>query len=181
MVNVKTLETGECLSKWHVVAGAIMIMLGVYLWFNPEVTLLALALYLGVALIVIGVGYMASLANESGWYLLAGMLDIFVGVIFVTNLGITAVSLPIIFALWCLAVGVIQIVTSYRLYKSGFHWSWALLSGAVSVLFAFLMLAYPVLGEIAITILIGSYSIIYGIIEILEYAICRKIKIYALN
>lgn len=44
---------------WHLIAGIIMAVLGIYVWFNPVVSLVALALYLGIAFIVVGAGYLA--------------------------------------------------------------------------------------------------------------------------
>ena len=161
---------------WHLAAGIIMVLLGFYVWFNPMTSLLALALYLGVAFILIGAVYMAaSFSFESGWYLFVGILDILVGVIFVTNLGVTAETLPIIFALWSLAVGGIQIVAAYHLYKDGFNWSLALIAGIIGVIFAFLILSYPILGAIAITTLMGAYILLYGVVEILEYGLMKRL------
>ena len=49
-------------SIWHLVAGVIMAALGIYVWFNPVATMVALALYLGIAFIVLGVGYVRHLS-----------------------------------------------------------------------------------------------------------------------
>jgi len=70
-------------SIWHLVAGVIMAALGIYVWFNPVATMVALALYLGIAFIVLGVGYVtASFRFDSGWDMFVGVLGIFVGVFF---------------------------------------------------------------------------------------------------
>ena len=45
-----------------------MAALGIYVWFNPVATMVALALYLGIAFIILGVGYVtASFRYDSGW------------------------------------------------------------------------------------------------------------------
>lgn len=167
-------------SFWHLIAGVLMAALGIYVWFHPDETLVALALYLGVVFIAVGVGYfIASFSYESGWYMFVGLLDIFVGVIFVGNLGVTALTLPIIFAVWCLAVGVIQLVSSFQYRKMGAPWTWLITSGILGIIFAFLILAYPSLGTIAITALMGTYIILYGVFEITEYLYSRKVIIQA--
>lgn len=161
---------------WHLCAGIIMLILGVYVWFNPAVTLMALALYLGIVFIAIGVGYfMASFSYDSGWYMLVGVLDILVGVIFVGNIGVTALSLPIIFALWCMAVGAVQLVTAFQFKRAGMPWSWSLSYGLLGILFGFLILIYPSIGAITITALMGTYIILFGIIGIAEYYYNRKL------
>ncbi len=160
---------------WHLVAGIIMAVMGIYVWFNPAVTMVALAMYLGVLFIVVGAGYFAfSFSFDSGWYMLVGLLDILVGVIFLVNLGVTAASMPVIFALWCLAVGVIQVVTAFRYKKEGFPWAWTMIAGILGIVFAFLILAYPAVGAATITALMGAYILLYGAVEIAEYGMTRR-------
>lgn len=171
-VNIVRRNTGI----WHLLAGILMALLGVYVWFNPQVTLMALALYLGIVFIIAGAAYFAaSFSFESGWYLLVGLLDMFVGIIFVTNLGVTAMTLPIILAIWCLAVGAVQIVAAFDYKKRNVPWYWSLLAGIIGVIFAFLILAYPALGAITITTLVGLYFILYGVVEVIEYKYARNL------
>ena len=147
---------------WHLIAGIIMTLLGVYVWFNP--------------FIIVGAGYIAfSFSFQSGWYLLVGLLDIFVGIIFVSNLGVTAETLPIIFAVWCLAVGIIQLANAWELRKIGLNWGWCATAGALGVVFAFLILAFPVLGALTITAIMGAYIVLYGLVEIGEYYFLRRV------
>lgn len=163
---------------WHLIAGIIMAVLGIYVWFNPVVSLVALALYLGIAFIVVGAGYLAvSFSFQSGWYLLVGLLDIFVGIIFVGNLGVTAETLPIIFAVWCLAVGALSNwPMPGQLRRDGFDWGWSAGVGVLGIVFAFLILAYPVLGALTITAIMGAYILLYGLVEIAEYFYARRIS-----
>lgn len=173
--KVKVVQT---VSLWHLLAGILMAVVGVYVWFNPEVTLVALALYLGVVFIAVGVGYLiASFSFDSGWYMVVGLLDILVGVIFVANLGVSAASMPIIFALWCLAIGVIQLVSAIQLRRvmSNSSMSWTMVAGVLGIVFGFLILTYPALGAITLTALMGTYVILYGVVEIAEYVYNRKI------
>ena len=105
MAETKTLEIRTGRSRpvgiWHLFAGIIMAALGVYVWFNPVATMVALALYIGIIFIILGAGYItASFRYDSGWDMFVGVLDILVGIIFVGNLGVSASSMPIIFALW---------------------------------------------------------------------------------
>lgn len=164
-------------SKWHLLAGIVMALLGIYVWFNPVASLVGLALYLGICFIIVGAAYLTvSFSFQSGWYLLVGILDILVGIIMVANLGITAASLPVIFALWCLAVGVIQLTASFRLKKEGLSWSWSLAAGILGILFAFLILGNPLVGAMTITTLMGLYILLYGLIEIGEYFMIRRLE-----
>lgn len=177
MLNTKSsTSANKGIGIWHLIAGIIMALLGVYVWFNPVVSLVALALYLGIGFIIVGAGYIAfSFSFQSGWYLLVGLLDIFVGIIFVSNLGVTAETLPIIFAVWCLAVGIIQLANAWELRKIGLNWGWCATAGALGVVFAFLILAFPVLGALTITAIMGAYIVLYGLVEIGEYYFLRRV------
>lgn len=162
---------------WHLAAGIIMTLFGIFVWFNPAATLMALAMYLGIIFVVVGAGYfMASFSARSGWYLLVGVLDMLVGVVFLTNIGVTAASLPIIFALWCMFVGVIQIFDSFELKKLEYPWGWSLIAGALGILFGFWILSSPIVGALTITALMGAYILIYGIIQVVEYFTVRKLQ-----
>ena len=43
------------------------------------------------------------------------------------------------------------------------------------MLFAFLILAYPAVGAVTITALVGAYFFMYGVIEIGEYVSNRRL------
>ena len=164
-----------CLGLWHLLAGILMIILGIYVWLNPLVSLLALSLYIGAALIIIGAGYVASsLSVESGWFMFVGLIDIIIGIILVSNIGITASTLPVIFGLWCLVVGAVQLVSAYHLWRRRQTWGWSLALGILGVMFGFLVLYFPAIGVVTISSLLGLYIIIYGILEISEYFYFRR-------
>ncbi len=172
----KDIEIRKTAGIWHLIAGILMALLGVFIWLNPAATLLALALYIGIVFIVVGAGYFAaSFSFRSGWYLLVGILDILVGIVFVSNLGVSAASLPIIFAIWCLAVGAIQVASAFQLRSEGFPWGWSLSVGLLGIVFGFLILAYPALGALTITALMGAYVMLYGLVEVAEYFYTKRV------
>lgn len=181
MANIKIAATTQekpacCIGIWHLLAGILMVILGAYVWLNPIVSLVALSLYIGAALIVIGAGYVGSSMDlDSGWFMFVGVIDIIVGIILVANIGVTAVTLPVIFAIWCIAVGVAQLVSSYHQGKSGLHWGWSFILGALGIVFGFLILKYPGIGAITISTLLGLYIILYGLLEISEYFYFRRV------
>ncbi|MBR6409246.1 MAG: DUF308 domain-containing protein [Alphaproteobacteria bacterium] len=166
-----------CAGFWHAVAGALMVLIGLFLWFNPAVSLIALALYLGAALIIVGAGYVSSsLEADNGWWTFVGVLDILIGLVLVFNMGITAATLPIIFAIWCLAVGAAQIVSAYKFGRADLPWGWSMALGVLGVVFGFVIVEYPLIGTIAISTLMGLYMVVYGVFEISEYLYFRKLE-----
>ena len=169
-ISVQTKKSRCCAGVWHLIAGVLMLFLGGYVWLNPEIGLIGLSLYLGGALIVVGAGYiMASIEEDVGWFTFAGLLDIIIGIVLVANIGVTTLTLPIIFGIWCLAVGAAQLVSAYKLAKADMPWGFSLALGILGLVFGFLILENPLIGTIAISTLMGLYIVSYGLFEIGEY------------
>ena len=155
---------------WHLIAGVIMLILGIVVWANPMESLLGIAFYFGLMIFLLGCGYITfSLSQYSGWYMVIGLFDVFIGLIFMTNLGLTVETLPIFFALWILASGVMQMAGSWEIRKLGMPWGWSMLSGIVGVILAYFMLNFEQFGEWALVLTAGTYLVVYGVIGIAEY------------
>ena len=156
---------------WLLIVGLIMALLGVYVLFNPVTALMALALYLGIAFIAMGIGYIAFYRYAKSHLLLAiAIVDIIIGLLFVLNLSVTATTLPIIFAMWVLFVGILQIVTAFEYRDMGDStWGWTLTAGLIGIIFGFMILFYPVVGVLTITAFMGAALVLYGAYDISLY------------
>ena len=91
-------QTVKKILFWRMCIGIIMTVLGFYIIINPLTSLLALALYIGIAFIIAGAGYVVtSFSFQSGWELFVGILDIFIGIIYtdqvISRPSIAAISL----------------------------------------------------------------------------------------
>lgn len=158
-------------SIWLLIISLILIGCGIYVLFNPMTALVASALAAGIIFILMGFGYLFDFRQCHSYMCLAiGILDIIVGVILLANLGITAVSMPIIFGLWCLFVGITQFVAALELKEEGSSFgNWLLAAGLVGIIFGLLIFFYPGFGAMTITFLMGSYLILYGAFELNRY------------
>lgn len=156
--------------------GILMILAGVFVCFNPDTVLMAMALWLGVLFLMGGVGYLSAFATfKTGGLLALGLLDSLVGLILVSNLGVTAVTFPILLAVWVLCVGIIQIAFGVDAKAAGLaSWKWTLGSGILGVLAGLLMLAHPMIGAFAISFVLGGYFILYGAMSIAEYRALKE-------
>lgn len=157
-------------SIWHLIAGIVMLVLGIAVWANPATSLLGIAFYFGLMIFLLGCGYVTfSLSQDSSWYMVIGLFDVFMGLIFMTNLGLTVETLPIFLALWILASGVMQIAGSLEIRKLGMPWGWSMLSGTIGVILAYFILNSEQFGEWALVLTTGTYLVVYGVIGIAEY------------
>jgi len=162
-------------SIWNLISGIIMLFLGIIVWMNPASSLLAMAIYIGAAIFLLGCGYVTfSFAQYSGWYFVVGLLDIFIGLILLTNLGLTVQTLPVILAVWFIASGVMQISGSLEIKKQELPWGWSMFSGILGVVLGFFILAYQTIGDFALVLAAGFYIFAYGALSIAEYFYFRR-------
>lgn len=156
---------------WLLIISLLTIALGVYVLFNPVTALLGLAMYIGIAFILIGFGYLMIFQESKNYlFLSVSILDIIIGVLLLINIGWTTATLPLIIALWMLFNGISQFVESWRLKDiSTNSWIWFLISGVISILFGLFVVFHPVISMVAVTTLIGLYFIVYGAFELIRY------------
>ena len=164
--NIKTTK-----SIWLLIVSLISIIAGIYILFNPETALMASAMIVGIGFMVMGCGYLLEYRQSRSYmYPVIGVLDILIGLILLTNLGVTAISMPIILGFWCLFVGVTQFIGGLQLRAQQSSWGMmTLLTGLVGIIFGILLFLYPVFGIFTITFLLGTYLVIYGAMELGRY------------
>lgn len=157
--------------------GVLMIVAGVWTWCHPDAVLLAMALYVGIVFLAGGIGYVHSFfQTRSGAWLALGLLNIVIGLILMTNLGITALSLPIVLAVWALGVGVIQTAFALEMKDAGFTaWKWTLLNGILGIVFGLLIMAHPIVGALTISLIFGTYLTVFGVLSLAEYFTMKKL------
>lgn len=162
-------------SLWLFSSGIVIIAMGIYVWLNPHEAFLALSVYIGIILLISGIGYFtAFLAKSSSWYLSLSLLNILLSIIFIFSLGVSAETLPVMFAFWAIFVGVLQVASSYHHKRKGWSWIFTVISGIFGILFGYLVILYPFVGTIAITILMGLYMILYGAMGMAECTVCWR-------
>jgi uncharacterized membrane protein HdeD (DUF308 family) len=165
--NVDTL-----IRNWWLVAlrGLVALIFGVLTIFRPSVTLSVLILLFGSYAIVNGLfSIVAAIAGRHGeprWgsLLVSGVLSVALGVLTFLAPAVTAIVLLYIIAAWAIFTGVAEIVTAIRLRRV-ITGEWLLIvAGVLSVLFGVLLIVSPGAGALALTLWIGTYAIMLGIL-----------------
>lgn len=118
---------------WLCAAGLLLIVLGVVCIAKPDITLVSAAWLLGCFTLIAGISKLVftfrtqAFLPNSGTRALSAILDIFFGCFFLFNVLGTAVSLPVVFALWVMIEGIVIAVQSFDYKRVGFPMWWCLL------------------------------------------------------
>ena len=153
-----------------VVRGLVALILGMVAFVWPGITLAALVILFGAYALIDGVvsfagAWKASRAHERwGVLVLEGMAGIVASAVAILWPGITAFALVIVIAAWALLTGAFEIAAAIRLRKV-IAGEWLLaLSGVASIIFGFLMIAFPLAGALAIAYMVGIYALVFGVL-----------------
>ncbi|HEV8309801.1 MAG TPA: DUF308 domain-containing protein [Methylomirabilota bacterium] len=149
--------------------GLAGIVFGLMALFWPGLTAITLVLLFGAYTFIDGVVAVATALStwktneDASWVLLHGLLGLLVGVLTWWNPAVTGLGLLVYIVGWCLASGMIQLFAGIRGRKAGGGAWWLILAGALSVVFALLVMRDPLAGALAVVWMIGLYAIAFGI------------------
>ena len=163
--------------------GLVFIALAIYTFFHPVETLVALALYIGISLIITGIILIYAAfktKNENPEWtssLAEGAIDLLFGIVLITNPGLTVTVIPFIVGFWLMVLGVILAANGFKARKEeDSNWSTILIGGIVLVILGYLMISKLFFGAFAITVWFGIGFLIVGLINVFIALGLRKVK-----
>ena len=165
-----------------IVAGVLLIIVGIYCLFNPDVGLLSLSLYIGSAMLISGIIDIVIFAKwngkmfGTGWFLADGILTVLLALFLLFNQAFTMLSLPFIFGMWLLFSGINQFVNSFELQSFGVRgWGWLTALGILRAVVGFFSLFDPIANLFALSILVGILLICEGVAAIVRACISHRL------
>ena len=155
---------------WTLVLRGVAALIFGILAYWPGITFTVLVLFFGAYALWDGVFALIAAFRtqaERRWPLvLEGLVGIAAGVLTFIWPGAATLALLLIIGAWAFVTGIFEIVAAIRL-REEIEGEWLLLiSGLLSVLFGIALAIWPAAGLVAVTWLIGAYSIIFGILLI---------------
>ncbi|MGH4012069.1 MAG: HdeD family acid-resistance protein [Pseudonocardiaceae bacterium] len=160
---------------WPLMAlrGVLAVLFGIAALVWPGITVLVLALLFAAWVLLDGIFLLASAfrqgrahANWRDWVpsLLAGLVGIAAAVVTVLWPEITILVLAILAAVLLIAVGITEIVLAVRLRKLIRGEVFMALAGLAGVIAGILILLWPLSGALVLTIVLGAYALVSGIL-----------------
>jgi len=157
-------------ANWWALAlrGALAVLFGVLTIATPGVTLVTLIWLFGVYALIEGVCNLAAAVRGHGqqsWWMLVleGVVGIGAGLVALAWPGLTAIFLLYVIAVRAIMMGAFEIAAAIRLRNHIEHEWWLVLTGALSILFGVVMMAFPGAGALAAMLWIGAYAVLFGI------------------
>ena len=151
------------------IKGLIFIFLGFYILKFPIRGMLGLIIYGSISLFISGflLATFAIVTRKThkgwGWQLAEGLLDILLGVILLLNIGLTAITLPYVFAFYGIFTGIFWIFQSIFFKNNQYKfWGVVLVAGLLSLLVGVLIFIRPIFAALTIVAIIGIMLIVQG-------------------
>jgi len=156
--------------NWYMllIKGIIMVVLSMFIFFNPEGTLKAIAFYLGIAFLISGILMFIRHVpgkNEASWnrHKAEGVADLVIGLLLIVAPMVMAAIIPFIIGIWAAYYSVLIIIDSFRGPADG---ALKLISGVIILLLAFVLMFKPLLLGLTIVIWLGILLLVYGVFNI---------------
>ncbi|HEY0176732.1 MAG TPA: DUF308 domain-containing protein [Pedobacter sp.] len=144
--------------------GLLFMLLGTYMLSAPARSYVALSLFFGVVVLIAGVIELLHVfsnrrADGRWWRIIAGLIDVVLGIILVSHVVVSMSVLPFFLASWFLVRG----IALFSFAASTRHPAWLIAGGALTVLFALLVMFNPVLGAMTIVAWTAVAFIVTGL------------------
>jgi uncharacterized membrane protein HdeD (DUF308 family) len=154
-----------------VLRGVAAIVFGIIAIVYPDVTITVLAIVFGIYAIVDSIGSFASAIGHrgaDGWHraahALEGVVALVAGVLALVLPDLTALALVVLIGIWAIVSGVVEIMAAIRLRRV-IDTEWLLgISGLLSIIAGIVILVWPDAGAVAISWLIGTFAIVFGVV-----------------
>lgn len=162
---------------WWVVlvVGLIFLTFGIIMLFDVAAGARAISYIVGAFLIFDGLVDLISGGRRGGsraCAMVLGLLLVIGGIIVIVWPGVTFLVIAVVWGITMLVGGIARAVAAATL--RGYGWGWLVVLGILEVILGIVMLAWPDWTAYVILLLIGVYSIVAGILQIVLAFQLRK-------
>jgi len=164
--------------KASLVIGGISLILGLIVAFHPTESLVAIAVLLGVLMIVSGIFQLVrALGADEGskvWPAIAGILFILGGIVLIRHLNLSLALIGLFIGFTWVIQGVAALLAGFsgHRYAGRVRW-WPVVFGAVSLIAGIIVVSTPVASVTTLAILIGIWFAVMGVFQIIDGLIAR--------
>lgn len=160
--------------------GLVTLILGVIVLARPTLSLIAIAVLLGIAMIVSGIYHIVRALDgrehERVWRGITGVLFLLAGLALLRHLHLSVALIGLFIGFTWIIQGVTALMESFsrgrRRTESG--WGWSVFFGVISLIAGIVVVASPIASVAALTIFMGIWLIIIGGFEMFGALVYRR-------
>jgi len=181
MTSTDSAASVKALGKsWWLLAvfGVITVGFGVALTFKPGKSVHAIAVIIGIWLLIVGVVRLIQAIGASGertGFIIVGLLAIVIAILLLHHTTTTVAVLGFIVGIFWTIGGLAELFHGFSANDGAVSWPIVIL-GLLATIIGILCLVYPSLSLSIICVIVGVGMIVYGIAEILASLQVRKLK-----
>ncbi len=148
--------------------GILGVLFGIIAIGWPGIGLQILVLLFGAYVLIDGlVAFILGFPLRSVWMVIEGLLGILVGfLIFFYTIPAIAIFIYLV-GIWAFVTGILEIIAAIELRKYVANEAWLLFTGIISIIFGIIIFANPIAAGIAISLIIGIYALLFGMLLII--------------
>lgn len=168
--------------RTSVVFSIILCLIGIFLLSKPEVTLHAISYVIGILLIVWGIipiiTFITNKEKESylEFSFICGVFSCLFGIIIMINPNIIGSIIPFLIGTWMIINGIIKLSYSITLNKES-NATISIMISIIILICGLLLIFNPFGGAVVLTKLIGVFTIIYSLLDLIEcFTLKRTVK-----
>jgi uncharacterized membrane protein HdeD (DUF308 family) len=170
---------GFAASRWVVVTlGVITFILGLILTFRPTHSLIAIAVLIGVVMMVSGVYHVvraiAGREHHRVWRGLAGVVFFMVGLALIRHINLSVALIGLFVGIAWIIQGVSALVESFSPDRERGVSGWTVFFGFISLIAGIVVVSAPIASVTTLTVFMGIWFMIMGITEIIGSFITRR-------
>ena len=158
---------------WVLSFGFITLLAGIVVLAWPGATLLVIAVLFGIQLIVTGIfRFVAAFATDDATggtrvlLALLGVLSIIIGLWAVRHVLLTLLALILLLGIFWVVNGTIELFTALS-HRGLPQRGWTAAMGVLSILAGIVVLAYPGESLLTLSIVLGIWLLVYGVMELM--------------
>jgi uncharacterized membrane protein HdeD (DUF308 family) len=157
--------------------GIVWVLFGMFVLSYRVGSLLALAVFAGVAFILSGIAELSAATRADSWrwfYVVSGILSVGAGLIAFIWPGITLFALSVVLSWFLVVMGVFHVVGALMGPKRDWWWT-TLVLGVAEFLLGAWAAGYPGRSLLVFVNLVGIYALIHGVSEIFASFAIREL------
>ncbi len=156
---------------WALAFGIITVLAGIVVLAWPGPTLVVIAILFGIELVVLGIfRFVAAFGHDLNagtriLYALLGVLSLIIGLYALRHVLITLLALALLLGIFWVVNGTVELFAALS-HRETSHRGWMSVLGILSIFAGIILLAYPGLSLVVLSVIVSVWLLVFGLMEI---------------